>query len=86
MKQPNILFLTADQMRHDTLGCNGNPVISTPNYDRLAASGVNFSNSFSTNPICVPARASIATGCYPHRCTGHKGNSGAIRDGFPKLA
>ncbi len=86
MKQPNILFLMADQMRHDALGCNGNPVISTPNYDRLAASGVNFSNSFSTNPICVPARASIATGCYPHRCTGDKDNSGTIRDGFPKLA
>lgn len=57
MKQPNILFLMADQMRHDALGCNGNPVISTPNYDRLAASGVNFSNSFSTNPLCVPPRA-----------------------------
>jgi len=85
MKHPNILFIMTDQMRHDALACNGNPVINTPNYDRLAAEGVNFSNSFSTNPICVPARATIITGCYSHKCTGTKNNSGAIRDGFPLL-
>lgn len=86
MSGPNVLFIMTDQMRHDALGCNGNPIIQTPNYDRLAANGVNFCNSYSTNPICVPARASIATGCYPHRCTGVKGNAGRIKDEFPKMA
>ena len=85
MKKPNILFIMSDQLRHDAVGCNGNRVVRTPNLDRLAASGVNFSNSFTPDPICVPARASLTTGCYPHRCTGYKSNSGEVRQGFPLL-
>ena len=74
-----------DQMRYDTLACNGNPVIKTPGYDRLAQSGVNFCNSFTPDPICVPARACITTGLYPHKCTGTKRNSGSIREGLPLM-
>ena len=77
----NILLMCSDHMRHDALGCNGNAFVRTPNFDRLAASGVNFANSFTPNPICVPARASMATGNYPHKCTGIKDNSGKIREG-----
>jgi len=82
----NILLFCADHMRHDALACNGNPVVETPNLDRLAASGVSFANSFTPNPICVPARASMATGNYPHKCTGIKDNSGKIRDDQVKMA
>jgi arylsulfatase A-like enzyme len=82
---PNILFIMADQFRWDCLGCTGNPVIRTPNLDRLAARGVRFSNAFTPNPICVPARATIMTGNYPHVCTGVKNNSGCIREGQPLL-
>jgi arylsulfatase len=85
MKQPNIVFIMCDQMRFDAIGCNGNPIVQTPNLDRLAASGVNFRNSFTPDPICVPARASLTTGFYPHKCTGHKKNSGSIKEGFPLL-
>jgi arylsulfatase A-like enzyme len=85
MKQPNILFIMCDQMRHDAVGCNGNPHVQTPNLNRLAASGVNFTNSFTPDPICVPARACLTTGCYPHKCTGTKKNSGEIKEGFPLL-
>lgn len=84
-RKPNILLLTADQMRHDALGCNGNRIISTPALDSLASEGVSFQNSYTPDPICVPARASLTTGCYPHKCTGTKNNSGAIREGFPLL-
>ena len=84
--KPNVVLITADHMRFDALGCNGHPVVRTPNLDRLAASGVRFSNSFTPNPICVPARASITTGNYSHRCTGNKGNGGLVRDGQPKIA
>ncbi len=84
-KKPNILFIMADQMRHDALGCNGNRIIQTPELDSLASSGVSFRNSYSPDPICVPARASITTGFYPHKCTGVKSNGGRIRDGFPLL-
>jgi arylsulfatase A-like enzyme len=94
MARPNILLITGDHMRHDALACNADPrvphglghAIRTPNLDRLAAGGVTFRNSFTPNPICVPARASITTGNYPHRCTGRKSNSGGIRPGQPCLA
>ena len=82
----NLLVITADHMRHDAIGCNGNAFVQTPNIDRLASGGVTFANSFTPDPICVPARASITTGCYPHRATGLKANSGRIRDDVPKIA
>jgi len=82
----NILLFCGDHMRHDALACNGNPFVKTPNLDRLAAGGVNFANSFTPNPICVPARASMATGNYPHKATGIKDNGGKIRDDQAKMA
>ncbi len=75
----------ADQFRFDALACNGNEVIKTPNFDRLAALGVNFTNAFTPNPICVPGRASIITGCYSHKCIGRKVNSGTIKDDYVKM-
>ena len=84
-QQTNILLITADQMRWDCLGCTGNPVIQTPHLDELARSGVRFQNAFSPDPICVPARASIMTGNYPHICTGIKDNHGRIRADQPLL-
>ncbi|MBC2715579.1 MAG: sulfatase-like hydrolase/transferase [Desulfobacteraceae bacterium] len=66
-KKPNIIFLLSDQHRPDAMRCNGNPVIQTPNLDRMAAGGVNFTNSYCASPICQPSRASILTGLYPHQ-------------------
>ena len=85
MKKPNILYIMADQFRSDCLGCMGNPVIQTPNLDRLAKRGMLFRNGFTPNPICVPARASMMTGNYPHVCTGEKENRGGIKAGQPVL-
>jgi arylsulfatase A-like enzyme len=62
----NLLIITNDQHRADCLGCYGNPVIRTPNTDRLAANGVRFANYFVHAPQCVPSRASMHTGRYPH--------------------
>lgn len=84
--RPNVLLITSDHMRHDALGCYGNPFVRTPNYDRLAARGVRFVNGYTPNPVCVPARACITTGNYPHRCTGVTGNGGRIHDGQPRIA
>ncbi|MCK4276132.1 MAG: sulfatase-like hydrolase/transferase [Phycisphaerae bacterium] len=83
--KPNILLIMADQLRADALGCYGNDVSRTPNLDALAAGGVCFENSFTPNPICVPARASITTGNYSHRATGVKENAGLIRDDQPRI-
>jgi len=49
-EQPNILLITADQMRWDCMGCAGNEVIQTPNLDGLAARGMAFRNAFTPVP------------------------------------
>lgn len=64
--QPNILVLCTDQQRYDALGAQGNPHISTPNLDRLAADGVRFDNCYVQAPVCGPSRASLMTGRYLH--------------------
>ena len=63
-RRPNIIFLLTDDQHWDTLGCMGNPVIHTPNLDRLAREGVLFRNAFVTTSVCGPSRASILTGTY----------------------
>jgi len=65
--RPNILHIFTDQQRFDTIAALGNPVIKTPNLDRLVKSGVAFTNAFSPSPVCVPARCSMIYGQYP--CT-----------------
>ena len=65
MDRPNILILYTDQQRWDALGANGNNDIQTPNLDRLATEGVNFSRYFVQNPVCMPSRVSFLTGQYP---------------------
>ena len=65
--RPNILFIMADDLRHDALGANGNPVLSTPNIDRVAARGTSFTQAFAPSPICSISRASVLTGQYPRR-------------------
>ncbi len=58
----NILLITTDQMRFDALGCNGGQVARTPNIDRLAAAGINYTRAHNQNVVCMPARATIITG------------------------
>ncbi|HEX9889392.1 MAG TPA: sulfatase-like hydrolase/transferase [Nitriliruptorales bacterium] len=60
----NILLLHSDQHRYDCVGVNGHPLVHTPNLDRLAAQGVNFSHAFTPCPICTPARASLLHGTW----------------------
>lgn len=65
MKQPNILFLLADDMGHWAMRNEGNTDIQTPCLDSLAQEGVKFDNFFCASPVCSPARASILTGTMP---------------------
>ena len=64
-KPMNVLLITTDQMRRDHMGCGGNPVIRTPNLDALAAGGVCLDRAYVNNPLCMPNRATIATGRLP---------------------
>ncbi|MDP7249670.1 MAG: sulfatase-like hydrolase/transferase [Planctomycetota bacterium] len=66
-KPANLLFICSDQHSRDMSGCYGNPVIQTPHIDTLAARGTRFTNAVTNCPICVPARASLATGKYVHQ-------------------
>ncbi len=61
-EKPNILLIMTDQQAWDAVGYSGNNKIITPNLDRLAAEGVNFSHAVTPCPVCVPARTSILTG------------------------
>ncbi len=65
--RPNLLWIFVDQLRFQSLSCNGDPNVRTPNLDRLAAEGVNFTHAISTCPVCTPARGAVMTGCYPNR-------------------
>lgn len=66
-KPLNVVILYADDWRHDTLGCAGNPVVKTPNLDALAKSGVRFTQNCVTTSICGVSRASLLTGQWMSR-------------------
>ncbi len=65
-ERPNFVFIIADDVSHDDLGCFGNTAIKTPNLDRLAAEGLAFDRGYLTTSSCSPTRCSIITGRYPH--------------------
>src|SRR5215204_6180695 len=64
--RPNILFIYSDDHAQHALSCYGSKVNETPHLDRIAAEGVRFANSFVTNSICTPSRATLLTGQYSH--------------------
>jgi len=61
-EKPNILIIMTDQQAWDAVAYSGNKAIITPNLDRLASQGVNFSHAVTPCPVCVPARTSVLTG------------------------
>jgi len=58
-------MILADQFRWDMLGASGNKAVNTSNLDKLAANGVLFEKTYSSTPICTPARAILLTGMKP---------------------
>ena len=64
--RPNLIFMTTDGHRPDALSLNGNRIIRTPNFDRIGREGVQFRNSFVTNALCSPSRATALTGLHTH--------------------
>ena len=72
----NILFIMYDQLRFDYLSCAGHPHLHTPNFDRVAAKGVRFTNAYVQSPICGASRMCFYTGRYAS-------SHGAQWNGFP---
>jgi arylsulfatase A-like enzyme len=66
-RRPNIVFIFTDDHAQHAVSCYGSKVNSTPHLDRLAAGGARFTNSFVTNSICTPSRATLLTGQYSHK-------------------
>lgn len=66
----NVLILMSDEHTRSVMGAYGNRLAHTPTLDRLASRGVRFDNAYTPSPICIPARASFATGraVFEHRC------------------
>jgi len=65
--RPNILLITTDQQRLDSIGCYGARQARTPNIDALAAQGARFDSAYIQNPVCIPSRACMQTGRYTHQ-------------------
>lgn len=75
VRRSNVLLITDDQHNASKLGCYGDPLVKTPNLDRLAARGTRFTQAYSNNMVCAPSRVSMVTGQYVHS-HGYYANSG----------
>lgn len=73
--KPNVLLINVDQLRAFSMGCYGDPVVQTPNIDRLSQGGVRFVHGISNNPVCVAARSILMSGQHSRTCTGALGNA-----------
>jgi len=81
-ERPNVLFIAIDDL-NDWIGClAGHPQAKTPNLDRLAASGVLFTNAHCDAPACNPSRTAVFTGISPHR-SGLYRNGQKMREALP---
>lgn len=67
MTPSNVLYIFSDEHDPRYMGCSGHPFVRTPNLDSLAARGTRFANAWTPCPVCVPARASLATGRWVHQ-------------------
>lgn len=74
--QPNVLLIMSDNQSASLLGAYGNPVIQTPNIDRLAAEGMLFERAYATSGVCSPSRAVLMTGLIPSANGVHNGLPG----------
>lgn len=72
-RPPNVVVILADDLGYADVGFQGLKDFATPNIDRLAASGVSFTNGYVSHPYCSPSRAGLLTGRYQHRF-GHTHN------------
>ncbi|MDA0833925.1 MAG: arylsulfatase [Planctomycetota bacterium] len=78
-RKPNLIFILADDLGYGDLGCYGQKTILTPNLDKMAESGMRFTDHYAGCTVCAPSRCTLLTGMH----TGHtlvRGNSGALLD------
>lgn len=83
--RPNILLITLDQFRGDSMSAAGHPIVRTPNLDRLSDAGVRLARHYSQGSPCSPGRAALYTGMYQmnHRVVA---NGSPLDDSFDNIA
>jgi choline-sulfatase len=70
----NLILIQSDNHSRKILGCYDHEIVKTPTLDKLASRGIRFANAYTASPLCVPARAAMATGRFPHQ-TGYWDNA-----------
>ena len=85
-RPPNIVFFLGEGLRYDEFSFRGNPLLKTPNMDRLAREGALFRNAFVTNALCLPSRASFLTGAYSHTTGATTNEDNQVPARFPLVS
>jgi arylsulfatase A-like enzyme len=80
----NLVLLFPDELRADALGCYGNPLVKTPNFERLAHEGTRFENCHAQHPVCGASRCSLLTG-WPTSVHGHRSLYYLLRPDEPNM-
>ena len=73
--KPNVILIMTDDQGYGDLSCHGNPVLKTPNMDRLRDQSIRFTD-FHVSPLCTPTRAALMTGRYPARTGAYRTSAG----------
>jgi arylsulfatase A-like enzyme len=74
-KKPNVILIMTDDQGYGDLACLGNPILKTPNLDKLHSESVRLTN-FHVSPFCTPSRAALMTGRYPGKTGAYRSSSG----------
>ncbi|RMD76271.1 MAG: N-acetylgalactosamine 6-sulfate sulfatase (GALNS), partial [Lentisphaerae bacterium] len=85
-EKPNIVFIFADDWGWGDLSCHGHPWIKTPNIDRIAREGIDFTQAYVLSPVCSPSRAAALTGKFPSRFNILGALSGAAKNHQRRMA
>jgi arylsulfatase A-like enzyme len=76
-RPPNFVIIFCDDLGYGDIGPFGSTKHRTPNLDRMAAEGMQFTDFYSTSGVCSPSRSSLMTGCYPRRVGLHQNETGS---------
>ncbi|KAF1837924.1 sulfatase [Decorospora gaudefroyi] len=82
--KPNFIIFMPDQLRYDSVGFTGNTMVKTPNIDRFASMGTQFTNLFAQASVCSQSRCSMFTSQYPH-VSGHRSLENLLKPDEPNL-
>ena len=84
-RQPNVIFILADDLGPGDLGCYGQKIIQTPHLDRMAAEGMRLTQHYCGNAVCAPSRSVLMTGQHPGHTFIRNNRQADDAKGLPKM-